>query len=108
MSFVKIKQLLFNAIDALFKRTDITTEAGSTDYGYYWSSTSAYFSTASTKPYYYAWYVAFGYAVDSSGDDTYGAGAVRFDIKVEGGPSGEGGERYYNWVRLVRDVNQTK
>jgi len=53
---------------------------------------------------YYAWYVAFGYAVNSSGADTYGAGAVWFDTKTEGGPLGEGGERYYNWVRLVRDV----
>lgn len=34
---------------------------------------------------------------------------MRFDIKVEGGPAGEGGERYYNYVRLVRggDVTET-
>ena len=36
----------------------------------------------------------------------HGAGAVRFDTKVEGGPLGEGGERYYNYVRLVRDLYQ--
>ena len=28
---------------------------------------------------------------------------VRFDTKVEDGPLGEGGERYYNYVRLVRN-----
>jgi len=28
---------------------------------------------------------------------------VRFDTKVEGGPLGEGGERYFDYVRCVRD-----
>ena len=32
------------------------------------------------------------------------AGAVRFDTKEEAGPLGEGGERYYNYVRLVRSA----
>lgn len=72
--------------------------------GYFWSSTSAYFGTESPE-YYYAWYVAFGTAVDNDGADTHGAGAVRFDTKVEGGALGEGGERYYNYVRLVRDAD---
>ena len=76
----------------------------STDYGYFWSSTSAYFGTQSPE-YYYAWYVAFGTAVDGEGNDMHGAGAVRFDTKVEDGPLGEGGERYYNYVRLVRDAD---
>ncbi len=76
----------------------------STDYGYFWTSTSAYFGTDSPK-YYYAWYVAFGTAVGDAGEDFHGAGAVRFDTKVEGGPAGEGGERYYNYVRLVRSVD---
>ncbi len=75
-----------------------------TDYGYFWSSTSAYFGGDSPE-YYYAWYVAFGTAVDGNGDDFHGAGAVRFDTKAEDGPLGEGGERYYNYVRLVRDAN---
>ncbi len=81
------------------------------DYGYFWSSTSAYFGGDSTE-YYYAWYVAFGTAVDDDGNDTHGAGAVRFDTKYEGGPLGEGGERFFNYVRLVRndqsvgDLNQ--
>jgi len=89
------------AIDPLFACTGITNEAGDPDYGYYWTSTSAYFGQNQPE-YYYAWYVAFGYAVDEAGNDTHGAGAVRFDTKVEGGPAGEGGERCYNYVRVVR------
>ena len=75
---------------------------------YFWTSTSAYFSPADPG-YYYAWYVAFGYAVDAEGNDTHGAGAVRFDTKEEGGPAGEDPERVYNYVRLVRggDVTET-
>ena len=91
------------AIDPLFNCTPITNEAGVLDYGYYWTSTSALFTTG--QPYYYAWYVAFGMAVNGPGQDFHGAGAVRFDTKEEGGPAGEGGERYYNYVRLVRNVN---
>jgi EF hand len=60
------------------------------------------------KPFYYAWYVAFGRAVNLSGQDIHGAGAVRFDTKHEGGPAGEGGERYRNFVRLVRDAGPVK
>jgi hypothetical protein len=94
---------VFPAIDHLFECTGIINEAGDPDYGYYWTGTSARFQAGS--PYYYAWYVAFGYAVDMMGEDMHGAGAVRFDTKVEGGPLGEGGERYYNQVRCVREVN---
>lgn len=89
------------AIDPLFSCTAITNEAGASDYGYYWTSTSAVFTSG--QPYYYAWYVAFGRAVNPEGLDFHGAGAVRFDTKVEGGPAGEGGERIYNCVRLVRN-----
>lgn len=86
----------YPAIDAgLFTITD--------EDSYFWTSTSAYFSSADPG-YYYAWYVAFGYAVDGDGNDSHGAGAVRFDTKVEGGPSGEEPERVYNYVRLVRDA----
>lgn len=91
------------AIDPLFSCTPIVNEAGNKDYGYYWTSTSANFTRG--EPYYYAWYVAFGMAVNSEGEDFHGAGGVRFDTKYEGGPLGEGGERYYNYVRLVRDTN---
>lgn len=95
------------AIDtAFFDITELPsdTTAYSTDYGYFWSSTSAYFGTDSPE-YYYAWYVAFGTAVNEEGYDMHGAGAVRFDTKEENGPSGEGGERYYNYVRLVRNAD---
>ena len=90
------------AIDPLFNCTPIINEAGDDDYGYYWTSTSAHFTSG--EPYYYAWYVAFGMAVNGEGLDFHGAGGVRFDTKHEGGPLGEGGERYYNYVRLVRNV----
>ncbi len=94
------------AIDTtFFSITEL--ESGTTlytpDYGYFWSSTSAYFSPM-RQEYYYAWYVAFGTAVDNDAADLHGAGSVRFDTKVEDGPLAEGGERFYNFVRLVRDV----
>ena len=90
------------AIDSMFICSPIINEAGNNDYGYYWTSTSAHFTTGYL--YYYAWYVAFGMAVNDAGEDFHGAGAVRFDTKEEGGPLGEGGERHYNLVRLVRNV----
>jgi hypothetical protein len=93
------------AIDSLFQATGITNEAGEADYPYYWTSTSALFQA--DNPYYFAWYVAFGRAVNGEGVDFHGAGAVRFDTKVEGGPAGEGGERYFNYVRLVRGGDAT-
>jgi len=82
---------------------DAGTTNYETDYGYFWSSTSAYFNSESPE-YHYAWYVAFGTAVDDDGDDIHGAGGMRFDTKVEGGADGEGGERIYNYVLCVRDV----
>ncbi len=94
------------AIDTdYFQTTELPsgTTNYSPDYGYFWTSTSAYFGGDSSE-YYYAWYVAFGTAVDGDGSDFHGAGAVRFDTKIEGGPLGEGGERYYNYARLVRDI----
>jgi len=88
----------------MFTISEITNEAGNTDYPYFWTSTSNPYIDPRENPagYWYAWYVAFGYAVDHEGNDLHGAGAVRFDTKVEGGPSGEGGERIYNYVRCVR------
>lgn len=91
------------AIDPLFNCTPYTSEAGYDDYGYYWTSTSAYFSTAATEMY-YAWYVALGRAVNAEGEDFHGAGAVRFDTKEVNGPAGEDAERYYNFVFIVRDA----
>ena len=71
------------------------------DYGYFWTSTSAYFGPQDPD-YYYAWYVAFGTAVNGEGVDFHGAGGVRYDTKVEGGPACEEPERAYNYVRCVR------
>ena len=73
---------------------------------YFWTSTSAYFSPQDEGRY-YAWYVAAGYAVGPDGEDTHGAGAVRFDTKEEGGPAGEDPERIFNYVRLVRGGDVT-
>lgn len=89
---------LFNC--SLYTGDDTTYDV---DYPYYWSSTSAYFST-SEPGYYYGWYVAFGAAVNDDGLDFHGAGAVRFDTKDIDGPAAEEAERYYNYVRLVRDI----
>ncbi|MEK7990297.1 MAG: DUF1566 domain-containing protein [Thiotrichaceae bacterium] len=74
---------------------------------YFWSSTSAYFSDTSeeNQKHYWAWYVAFGYAVDNQGEDSHGAGAVRYDTKVAGGPAGEDAERVYNYARAVRNID---
>ncbi len=91
------------AIDPIFNCTPILNEAGNNDFGYYWTSTSANFTSG--EPYYYAWYVAFGMAVNDEGLDFHGAGGVRFDTKHQDGPAAEGGERYYNFVRMVRDAN---
>jgi hypothetical protein len=91
------------AINPLFYCTPTVNEAGVKDYGYYWTSTSAHFTAG--RPFYYAWYVAAGRAVNGEGKDFHGAGAVRFDTKYEGGAKGEGGERYYNYVRLVRNID---
>ncbi|QNK77733.1 DUF1566 domain-containing protein [Winogradskyella sp. PAMC22761] len=91
------------AIDPIFNTSEITNENSDLDYPYFWSSTSARFQKG--KPYYYAWYVAFGRAVNNEGLDFHGAGAVRFDTKHENGPASEGGERYYNYVRLVRNID---
>ncbi|MBI9049600.1 MAG: DUF1566 domain-containing protein [Anaerolineaceae bacterium] len=88
------------AIDPMFSVSEITNEAGNADYPYYWTSTSARFQSGGD--FYYAWYVAAGRAVNNEGVDYHGAGAVRFDTKEEDGPAAEGGERYYNYVRLVR------
>jgi hypothetical protein len=92
------------AINPIFNCTPIINEAGNDDYGYYWTGTSAHFTSG--EAYYYAWYVAFGTAVNGEGKDLHGAGAVRFDAKYDGGATVEGDEeRCYNFVRLVRSAN---
>ena len=89
------------AIDPMFFCTAIVNEAGNKDYGYYWTSTSAHFRPG--MPYSFAWYVAFGQAVNKEGVDFHGAGAARFDAKARGESSSKDSERSYNFVRLVRD-----
>lgn len=91
------------AIDPIFSCTPFVNEAGADDYGYYWTSTSACFTKG--RPFHFAWYVAFGRAVNGQGADMHGAGAVRFDAKANNGTKVEGNEeRYYNFVRLVRNI----
>ncbi|MFI3317401.1 MAG: DUF1566 domain-containing protein [Rikenellaceae bacterium] len=93
------------AIDPIFNCTPFVNEAGDDDYGYYWTGTSACFTKG--RPFYFAWYVAFGRAVNNQGADFHGAGAVRFDSKADNGTPVEGGEeRYYNFVRFVRKIDQ--
>lgn len=88
------------AIDPLFSSTGITNEAGTADYPFYWTNTSA--KANATAAYDSAWHVAFGRAVDSYGKDVHGAGAVRFDAKVQGASGGE--NQGLNYVRLVRNA----
>ncbi len=93
------------AINPLFKISSITNEAGDADYPFFWTSSSA--RASSTAPFSSAWAVAFGRAVDDSGKDLHGAGAVRFDTKVKAtsGTSGQDAGRVFNYVRLVRNVS---
>ncbi len=95
---------VFPAMDStLFNVSEIVNEAGSDDYPYYWSSTNnPYIDPNDVDGYWYAWYLAAGYAVDHEGNDTHGAGAVRFDTKTVDAPSGPDPERGENYVRLVR------
>lgn len=91
------------AIDPIFNCTQFVNEAKDADFGYYWTNTSACFRKGT--PYYFAWYVAFGRAVNNQGKDFHGAGAVRFDSKANNDIAVEGGEeRYHNFVRLVRNI----
>jgi hypothetical protein len=95
---------VFPAIDtSVFNISGITNEAGNADYPYFWTSTSA--GSEKVSGMYFAYYVAFGYAVDHEGNDIHGVGAVRFDTKVKNGPAVENEERINNYVRLVRDVD---
>jgi len=88
------------AIDPLFSCTGITNEAGAADYPWYWTSTSAISNAGGLNV--FAWYVAFGRAVDADGGDLHGAGAVRFDLKATGERTTIDSERVLNFVRLVR------
>ncbi|MFA9424463.1 MAG: DUF1566 domain-containing protein [Sedimentibacter sp.] len=93
----------YPAIDSVYFNT---TELEANEFYYFWTNTSAYFST-NDPGYGYAWYVAFGYAVDDEGNDTHGAGAVRFSPKTEDSSYvGEGGDNILNSIRLVRNITE--
>jgi hypothetical protein len=100
------------AIDPIFDCTQITNEAGETDYPYYWTSTTHV--NGSTEPGGYACYLSFGRALGNmrgSWLDVHGAGAQRSDPKAGDPadyPNGHGPQgdaiRIENYVRLVRDA----
>ena len=102
---------VFPTIDStMFNVSETINEAGNADYPYYWTSTSNPFidpkeENGSNAGYCFAWYIAFGYAVGTDGNDLHGAGAVRFDTKAESDAVGPDAPRYYNFVRLVRGGN---
>jgi len=78
------------------------TEFDDNENYYFWTGTSAYFNPAEPT-YDSAWYVAFGYAVGNDGEDSHGAGAVRFSPKYDGSEAAfEGGDNISNSVRAVR------
>jgi hypothetical protein len=109
------------AIDPAFECSEITDEGGSTNYPFYWSSTTH--ANYTNEPGSAAAYVAFGEALGWMEDpqtssytltDVHGAGAQRSDPKTgnpEDYPYGHGPQgdviRIYNYVRLVRDANTT-
>jgi len=100
------------AIDPIFNCTEITNEAGESDYPFYWSSTTH--SNWTDQSGGFASYVSFGRAMGYMDEwvDVHGAGAQRSDPK-EGDaadyPTGHGPQgdafRILNYVRLVRTVN---
>ena len=101
------------AIDDLFNATQVTNEAGQTDYPMYWTNTT--FSTQSQDNGAYAIYLCFGRAmgyINGEWLDVHGAGAQRSDPKTgnpDDYPEGHGPQgdaiRINNFVRLVRYAN---
>ncbi|MCB9058644.1 MAG: DUF1566 domain-containing protein [Calditrichae bacterium] len=99
------------AIDPLFQCTQITNEAGQTDYPFYWSGTTHANWTAISGG--NAAYVSFGRAMGYMFNwvDVHGAGAQRSDPKVGDPadyPTGHGPQgdaiRVFNYVRCVRGI----
>jgi hypothetical protein len=71
------------ALDSLFNATAFTNEAGETDWGFYWTSTTHTTYTGSGES---AAYVAFGRALgyfDNAVTDVHGAGAQRSNHKTD-------------------------
>jgi hypothetical protein len=111
------------AIDSVFNSTSISNEGGSSDWGYYWSSTThtAINSDASLVIGKSASYVSFGRAlgyIDGSVYDVHGAGAQRsnskLDVSKTAGAESSGSFYYHgpqgdilrnnNMVRCVRTI----
>jgi hypothetical protein len=96
------------AIDPLFATTSITDEGGSTNYPFYWTSTTHRDGQD------FAVYIAFGQALGCMNGvvtDVHGAGAQRSDPKTDSGTTlgcGNGPQgdviRVYNYARCVRDT----
>jgi len=111
------------AIDPVFQVTTITDEGGGTNYPFYWTGTT-HGDGGADNQYAKAVYVAFGEALGfmevppNSGNyllmDVHGAGAQRSDPKF-GDPAnfpfgfGPQGDviRIFNYVRMVRDLEQS-
>jgi len=99
------------AIDPLFNISEISNEAGETDYPYFWSSTT-HATWVEGQEGAGAAYISFGRAMGymNSWVDVHGAGAQRSDPKTGDPadyPNGHGPQgdaiRINNYVRLVRD-----
>lgn len=99
------------AIDPIFNSSQITNEAGQSDYAFYWSSTTHIGYPNSVQS---AAYIAFGRGLGNMSEfggwvDVHGAGAQRSDPKwgvpsgnINGhGPQGDA-QRANNYVRCVR------
>lgn len=102
------------AIDPVFNTTEITNEAGQTDYGFYWTGTTHVRADGNAGA---AVYLAFGRGLGSMDGtnviDVHGAGCQRSDPKAGDpsdyptwghGPQGDV-QRVFNFVRLVRDTS---
>lgn len=102
------------AIDPLFSCTEITNEAGQSDYPCYWTSTT-HANWGGNAAGANAAYVCFGRAMGyMNGEwiDVHGAGAQRSDPKTgdpNDYPTGHGPQgdaiRIFNFVRLVRNID---
>lgn len=102
------------AIDPIFNCTQITNEEDENDYPSFWSSTT-HASWAEGHEGEQAAYLSFGRSMGFFMDnwmDVHGAGSQRSDPKIgnpDNFPNGFGPQgdavRIYNYVRLVRDIN---
>jgi hypothetical protein len=97
------------AINSVFNATAITNEAGSSDYPFYWTSTTHVNWRSSGSAVYVAFGRALGY-MNNQWTDVHGAGSQRSDPKngdPSDWPTGNGPQgdaiRIYNFVRCVRN-----